>query len=209
MHSWQIIMLSTGVGILLALATSWALSIHSQEPPSRIPPPPSKVETILGAKDVYFGATVLFVRAVNGESYQYSWRWEPAPAPEIFYDKECQSSEIQVIEAVAGRIDNCRQIQMMGEWTPGPLISYAITADGDLWQLSTPQWIMMFTILILIILTLFGLFVGVIIVTVRWIIGKAQRGQMLTIPTLISLTLLGLCVGVIIVIIRWIIGIIF
>jgi len=207
-HAWQIIMLSTGVGILLALMTSWGLSIYFQKPPSRIPSPPSKAKAILGVRDVPFGTTMLFIQSVNGESYQYSWKWEPALAPENLNDIECRPSEIQQIEAVAGRINNCRQIQTIGEWVPGALISYAITANGDLWQLSTPQWIMMFAILFLAILTPLGLLVGVIIVTVRWIVGKAQRKQLLTIPVLISMTLLGLCVGIIIVAVIWVIRII-
>lgn len=212
MHSWQIIMLSTGVGILLALAASWVLSIHFQEPPSRISPPPSKAEAILGAKNFGFGSTILFVRDIDGKSYQYVFgKWEPLfIEPVDFYDEECQQSEIQNIEAVAGRIKNCREIQTAGEWIPAPRISYAITADGDLRQLSTSQLVKMLTILILIILTLLGLCIGFIIVIARRITSTTSHNRhMLTVPFLIILTLLGLCLGFIIIIIISIISKIF
>src|SRR6476620_12430948 len=106
MHSWRIIALSTGIGILLALAVSWGLLIYFQKPPSRIPLPPSKVEAILGATDVNFGQAMLFVRAVNGESYQYdSGKWESISAKWLdFHDKECGTPEIQLIQIFVGKI---------------------------------------------------------------------------------------------------------
>ncbi len=149
--------------------------------------------------------TNLFVKDINGKSYQYSYgKWEPLSfEPADFYDKECGTSEIQLIQTSVGEINNCRQIQTASElFSTPPLISYAITPDGDLWQLNTYQSVKAFTVLILISLTLLGLFWGAVIV-------KTRREQMFDISVLAILTLSGLVTGGIAVIIVGIISLIF
>ena len=182
MHSCLVIVLCTGAGILLAMVASWGLSIYLKEPlqlPSQLPPPPSKAQAIVGAWSLGFNGHAVFIRAIDGNSYQYkAGAWSLATAPDNIDDMDCQPTEIQNIEAAAGKIENCRQVQVAAEVCPGGLVSYAITSEGDLWRLDIPQSCdYIIAIPLQIILTLLGLVVGVFIVIVRLINTINAKGQ--------------------------------
>jgi hypothetical protein len=128
---------------LLPFAACSLANASTSSPPDSLAPSPEKLERIL-AIDVrgFYGADVI-VRTAAGDILALGvgiqeHPWRPPDGEYYAQDKPCRATAEGRIESVAGPIIDCRRVQMIGEWCPGPEASYAIDSVGNLWELFTP-----------------------------------------------------------------------
>jgi hypothetical protein len=139
LSSLTIMLICTVGGIVLALILAWGGPMLTQEPPSRLPALPEKAEALLGIEAGGFFMADPVVRTTDGAIYTCrcggdSPAWLPGNMPESNADVPCTPQRLRRIEAAAGEIAACREVESLGEWCPAPITAYAVTPEGDVWE---------------------------------------------------------------------------
>lgn len=171
------IFLSLVIIVVCVIVVEWAgLQVVSwiklpYDPPVRLPDPPAKAEALLGISiDCGFFCSSPIIRAADGQSYRYGTRlnaaaWEISQDSELDSVSDCGKKEIRKLEAAGGKIHECLLTGESGELCPGPIVSYAITSNGEIWKLSQPRNCMLETMANLgLIFGVLGLVLGIVIV---------------------------------------------
>jgi heme/copper-type cytochrome/quinol oxidase subunit 2 len=141
-----------------------------RNPPTRLPDPPVKAEVLVGITSAGFYSAVPIIRAIDEQLYSYDYSgpgytWGSGSLPEETHDWPCDVWSISQIEAAGGKIVDCRMSSTSGEFCPGPDVSFALTANGEIWQqiqLRTCPLDILITVVP--IFALVGLLIGIVIV---------------------------------------------
>jgi hypothetical protein len=175
MPSWLIIVLCCSVGVLYAFVVTRETIFPEQSAPTPLPPLPAVGVAISGIETPHFFQANPYIQAADGQIYSliweqgaYNWQIKASPSTATAGDL-CSPANVRLIEATASPVIDCRVVRTVGEWCPGTIVSFAVTDEGDVWELvETPTCLFFFGTLI----TLFvpaGFVLGVIIVVVRQI----------------------------------------
>ena len=113
----------------LAFGISWVITAFDKKPPLLIPSSPEKAVEILGidTKNGFYVADPI-IRTVNGTVYKYTWKgsqysWQLSSTPGETSDTSCGTKGVKRIEAAAGNIIACREVQPSGEFVVANLMS--------------------------------------------------------------------------------------
>ena len=173
--------LCASLSFVLLLGFS-AISPDPPNPPNPLPSLSDKAEKILAIEEGGFYDANLIVKTINDQIYSIRVggrheSWQIGSQTYRIDDVACQHKIEKRLEAVIGRITDCREISLLGEWCPGPTASFAIDSNGDLWEMFTD--IPCYPILVLFSAFLGAIFftVGIIIVIVRILFHKRNAGD--------------------------------
>jgi hypothetical protein len=95
-----------------------------------------------------------------------SWLETARPA-NLARGAACNNERQASIEASADPLVDCRTIRTLSEWCPGPVVSFGLGSDGQLWELSEGQPCGFALKLSLIIFVPAGLALGLVLVLLK------------------------------------------
>ena len=174
--SWLIILLFCSAGALYAFVVSGEMIFPERSAPKLLPPLPVTGENIYSIETGYFFQADPYIQTVDGQIYSLTWEqgaydWQINDFPLLAKTGDpCSSENVRLIETTASPIIDCQVVRTVGEWCPGTIVSFAVTENGDVWELvETPTCLFVFGLLIRIFVPA-GFVLGVIIVVVRKII---------------------------------------
>jgi len=154
-----------------------------RSPPARLPDPPVKAEALVGITSIGFYSAVPLIRVVDGQLYSYDdsgqgYTWASSSLPEETYDVPCDVLSISQIEAAGGKIVNCRTNGTSGEFCPGPYVSFALTANGEIWKQIQPRTCPLDILITVVPMFAFvGLLLGISIVVLINVLRRLKRAE--------------------------------
>jgi hypothetical protein len=168
------------VGLVVLIWLSRDALFVSQPPAERLPALPAPAAALAGVDTGYFFEANPYVQASDGQIYRLVWAagesgWEMTPLPAGLNPGEACPENRQRPLAVAGEIVECRTVGTLGEWCPGPIVSFAITANGEVWRHNHQQPCTFPLIYLLLIFLPVLLAVGVFLAALRRIILRIRR----------------------------------
>jgi hypothetical protein len=107
-----------------------------------LPSMPVRAASLVGIETGGFGMNQPYIEGIDGQIYSldFSEVWQADKwRSGLDEGTDCQEWLFQLIEVEAGPLKECRTVQVLGEWCPGPRVSFAITAGGEVWRLVQPR----------------------------------------------------------------------
>lgn len=183
--SWSIILGLTILGFILGLVLSQAEYLTASRRPTQLEPLPVAAAQFL-AFDVDWLDVGLYVKTrddqiyFNWQSYVNEWSsgtWQVSELSEgaIHPGDICGENIVKRFERTIGELSDCYTIDVPSEWCPGPIASFAIDRQGNVWQMAQPQLCFFTALFVVPIVTGIGLVAGIILVLLRWLITKIYR----------------------------------
>jgi hypothetical protein len=166
-------------GLIVIVWLSRDALFVSQSPAERLPALPAPAVALAGVDTDYFFEANPYVQADDGQVYRLVWaadgsEWEMTPLPGGLNTGVACPENRQRPLAVAGTIVECRTVATLGEWCRGPIVSFAITATGEVWRHNHEQPCT-FPLIILLYYLPVLLAVGVFLAALRRIILRIRR----------------------------------
>lgn len=139
------------VAILLAVLLFRQDLFPPQMPPEKLPSLPTPAIKIEGVEMGGYYPVDPYVRAADREVYSGSpsGTWEVAsPNRDLHTGNPCKRKSLKPLTTAAGPIVDCLTVEtgfhgrggwIFSGWCPGPIISYAVAEDGNVWMVSHPQ----------------------------------------------------------------------
>lgn len=130
---------------------------------------PEPAVKILGIEASDFWQADPYVSTAKGMTYGRelaNWLSTPLPA-EATVGIPCDTRERESIEIGAGSLIDCRTVQTLGEFCPGPIVSFGLTADGHLWELTEDQPCRASLYIGLVVFVPIGLILGLLLILVN------------------------------------------
>lgn len=169
--SCSIILVSMGLGAVVAFVLSWSLTLFHQEPPMRLSSLSIRADIVLGVETSGFFSAVPIIRAKDGQLYEYDLyekQFIPLNSlPEDLRDTACQPEYVLLLEKVAGKVASCREVEPFSEYCAAPDTVFANTLEGELWMYRNEQLYGFTTVILTILLVPVGLLLGFVIALAR------------------------------------------
>lgn len=173
-----ILALCTLAGALVALA----LYARTLTPTmTRLPALPKAAMQIPSIELPGFFQSTPYVLTEGGALYAYSWdgsqyQWKPADSPPTAPARTpCEPATRRRMEENAGSLTECYTVRTYGENHRGPIVSFGIDGNGDVWQLSQPQVSWLFLAISVFFAAAIGCTVGVAIFVVHQTVRRYVR----------------------------------
>ena len=137
---WLLLLFGPWACFLLVLLVLFRDPLFPQQGElTQLPPLPAPAVAFVVVDAVEFYYPPLYVQASDGQVYRLlddETGWEAElPAETLDEGPSCDRRTQRSLREINETIVSCRTMPIMGEWCPGPSISYAITEEGDLWKL--------------------------------------------------------------------------
>jgi hypothetical protein len=181
--SCLIVAVCTATFPLLGLLFGWTYSLLTQPDPKQLPPVPTSATTILGALAGGFYHADVYVEGVDGNPYRLVSQsahdegfWQvDNPDSSVRPGEPCTPRQNRRLTAVAGPLAECQTVRIQGEWCPGPFRSFALTAQGEMWELETSVSCWPVAVPIIGVLAIVGFALGLTSVIIGSLIHKYWR----------------------------------
>jgi hypothetical protein len=137
--SCAIILAPTLIAVLIAVALFRQQLFPSQPAPDQLPTLPVRAVKIAGVYTGGFYEANPYIQASDGQLYRLNYAsveqpWEPtAMIADLDTGIDCPRNSQTPLDN-AGTIVDCKTVQVLGEWCPGPIVSFAVTESGEVWR---------------------------------------------------------------------------
>ena len=120
-------------------------------PPEKLPSLPASAIKIEGVDTGGYYPVDPYIRTTDNQVYSGSpsGTWEVAsPNPDLDSGDPCKRKSLKPLTAAAGPINDCLTVETGFHWSggwifsglcPGPIVSYGIAEDGNVWMVRHPQ----------------------------------------------------------------------
>jgi hypothetical protein len=148
---------------------------------TQLPTMPKAAVQILSIDRAGFFQSTPYVLTEDGALYTYAWdgrqyQWERAVSPAAASAPDpCEPATRRHMEEKAGSLTECYTVRTYGENHPGPIVSFGIDGNGDVWQLSQPQVSWLFLAISVFFAAAIGCTVGVAIFVVHQAVRRHVR----------------------------------